>query len=52
MEELIVTGTERTRREVRRTVAEVRAAMGLTTALAGFRAAARSRAQRPPRPYR
>ena len=45
VEELIVTGTERTRHEVRRTVAEVRAAMGLTTALAGFRAAARSRAQ-------
>ena len=46
VEELIVTGTERTRREARRTVAEVRAAMGLTTALAGFRAAARSRARR------
>jgi len=45
VEELIVTGTERTRDEVRRTVAEVRAAMGLTTALAGFRAAARSRAR-------
>jgi len=43
--ELIVTGTERTRREARRTVAEARAAMGLTTALAGFRAAARSRAR-------
>src|SRR6516164_1008717 len=46
VEELIVTGTERTRREARRTVAEVRTAMGLTTALAGFRAAARSRARR------
>jgi len=44
VEELIVTGTERTRDEVRRTVAEVRAAMGLTTALAGFHAAARARA--------
>jgi tryptophanyl-tRNA synthetase len=43
--ELIVTGTEQTRDEVRRTVAEVRAAMGLTTALAGFRAAARSPAR-------
>jgi tryptophanyl-tRNA synthetase len=44
VEELIVTGTERTRDEVQRTVAEVRAAMGLTTALAGFHAAARARA--------
>jgi tryptophanyl-tRNA synthetase len=45
VEELIVKGTELTRHEVRRTVAEVRAAMGLTTALAGFRAAARARAR-------
>jgi tryptophanyl-tRNA synthetase len=45
VEELIVTGTERIRHEVRRTVAEVREAMGLTTALAGFRAAAQSRAR-------
>ncbi len=45
VEELIVTGTERTRREVRRTVAEMRAAMGLT-ALAGLRAAARARGSR------
>jgi tryptophanyl-tRNA synthetase len=43
--ELIVTGTERTRREAARTLADVRAAMGLTTALAGFRAAARARAR-------
>jgi len=46
VEELIVTGTERTRIEVKRTVAETRAAMGLTTALAGFRRAARSRGAR------
>ena len=45
VEELIVTGTERTRREVRRTVAEMRAAMGLT-ALAGLRAATRARGSR------
>jgi tryptophanyl-tRNA synthetase len=50
VEELIATGTERTRDEVRRTVAEVRAAMGLTTALAGFRATARSRRRRAPLP--
>ena len=50
VEELIVTGTERTRDEVRRTVAEVRAAMGLTTALAGFRAAAQSRPGERPLP--
>jgi tryptophanyl-tRNA synthetase len=43
--ELIVTGTERTRREVRRTLAEVRAAMGLSAALAGFRRAAAARAR-------
>jgi tryptophanyl-tRNA synthetase len=43
--ELIVTGTDRTRREVKRTLAEVRATMGLTAALAGFRRAARSRSQ-------
>jgi len=43
VEELIVTGTERTRHEVKRTVADMRAAMGLTAALAGFRAAARAR---------
>src|SRR5262249_19492629 len=46
VEELIVTGTERTRIEVKRTAAETRAAMGLTTALAGFRRAARSRGAR------
>jgi tryptophanyl-tRNA synthetase len=44
--ELIVTGTERTRREVRRTLADVRAAMGLTAALAAFRRAARGRPAR------
>ena len=43
VEELIVTGTERTRREAKRTLADVRAAMGLTAALAGFRRAARAR---------
>jgi tryptophanyl-tRNA synthetase len=43
VEELIVTGTARTRREVKRTLADVRATMGLTAALAGFRRAARSR---------
>jgi len=47
VEELIVTGTERTRHEVKRTVADMRAAMGLTAALAGFRAAARARAGEP-----
>jgi len=45
VEELIVSGTERTRREVRRTLADMRAAMGLTAALAGFRRAARARAR-------
>jgi tryptophanyl-tRNA synthetase len=45
VEELIVTGTERTRREATRTLAEMRAAMGLTAALAGFRTAARARAR-------
>jgi len=45
VEELIVTGTARTRREVKRTLADVRATMGLTTALAGFRRAARSRSR-------
>lgn len=44
VEELIVTGTERTRREAGRTLADMRAAMGLTAALAGFRRAARARA--------
>jgi tryptophanyl-tRNA synthetase len=44
VEELIVAGTERTRREVQRTLAAVREAMGLTAALAGFRRAARDRA--------
>jgi tryptophanyl-tRNA synthetase len=43
VEELIVTGTARTRREVKRTLTDVRAAMGLTAALAGFRRTARSR---------
>ena len=47
VEELIVTGTTRTRREVRRTLADMRAAMGLTAALAGFRRAARARAGTP-----
>ena len=45
VEELIVTGTARTRREAKRTLADVRAAMGLTVALAGFRRAARARAR-------
>ena len=45
VEELIVTGTARTRREVKRTLADVRATMGLTAALAGFRRAARSRSR-------
>jgi tryptophanyl-tRNA synthetase len=45
VDELIVTGTERTRREVKRTLADMRAAMGLTAALAGFRHAARARAR-------
>src|SRR5215472_6602142 len=40
VEELIVTGTERTRREVQRTVADMRDAMGLTAALTEFRRAA------------
>jgi tryptophanyl-tRNA synthetase len=39
--ELIVTGTERTRREAQRTVAEMRAAMGLTAAFTEFRRQAR-----------
>jgi tryptophanyl-tRNA synthetase len=43
VEELIVTGTARTRREVKRTLADARAAMGLTAVLAGFRRAARAR---------
>jgi tryptophanyl-tRNA synthetase len=43
VEELIVTGTERTRMQAARTLADVRAAMGLTAPLAGFRAAARAR---------
>jgi tryptophanyl-tRNA synthetase len=45
VEELIVTGTERTRREAGRTLADMRAAMGLTVALDGFRRAARARAR-------
>ena len=36
MAELIVTGTERTRREVQRTVADMRDAMGLTAAFTEF----------------
>jgi len=52
VEELIVTGTERTRREVRRTLADVRAAMGLTAALAGLRRAARARGTVPGAPCR
>ena len=42
--ELIVTGTERTRREVRRTLADMRQAMGLTSAFTEFQ----RRAQRVP----
>jgi len=42
---LIVAGTERTRREAARTLAEMRAAMGLGAALAGFRRAARTPAR-------
>jgi tryptophanyl-tRNA synthetase len=45
VEELIVSGTARTQREVKRTLADMRAAMGLPVALAGFRRAARSRAR-------
>jgi tryptophanyl-tRNA synthetase len=41
VEELILTGTARTRREVKRTLAQMRAAMGLTAAMTGFRRAAR-----------
>ena len=44
MAELIVTGTERTRREVRRTLADMRQAMGLTSAFTEFQ----RRAQRVP----
>jgi tryptophanyl-tRNA synthetase len=46
VEEIIVTGTERTRREVKRTLAEMRAAMGLTAAFTEIRRHARRPAAR------
>jgi tryptophanyl-tRNA synthetase len=46
VEELIVSGTARTRREVRRTLADMRAAMGLTAVFTGLRQGARRPAAR------
>jgi tryptophanyl-tRNA synthetase len=45
VEQLIVTGTERTRREVKRTLAEMREAMGLSAAFAEFQRHAFRRAK-------
>jgi tryptophanyl-tRNA synthetase len=47
VEQLIVTGTERTRREVRRTLGDMREAMGLTAAFTEFRRHARRAAGGP-----
>jgi tryptophanyl-tRNA synthetase len=52
VEELIVSGTARTRREVRRTLAGMREAMGLTAAFTEFRRHATRRSAQTRSPVR